>query len=219
MNIDCIGTTDEEIESDGHCDDPGWERDFFPHESIGVTGAVPVLGVVGNCCGRSTQPFGQSTKHPVAAGRVRCEELGLLDTQIRGREVRRQSELANLVAQRPPAQPLQLGWFQVQLATDEVGYGRDPVRMAVGAGMGPPQRQHHGHDLGRRLGGKLGRGSQQLGLAHHLHDGASLGRSAGEQQLHLVGHRQELQSIAPAHRQGRGKDAGPCNREPPPPAR
>ena len=187
-----------DLEGVGHRDDAGPERELLPRQTERVPRAVVALVVLLDREAPWTEPGGQRGNEAAPLQRMSADLLPFVLTELAlfVEDVRVHGQLADVVEQRRPAQPVPVGLREVELVGDHVGEGPDPFGVAPRPAVVPAERGRQRQDLlGHRRGHRgAGAGGTDLGLGSALQVPGqarppghlqALGGPVGEEHGHL----------------------------------
>ena len=142
------------LEGVGDGDDPGAERDLAVAQATGVPAAVPPLVVLPDREGPLPEPRSQRHRQLLPFERVRLDQppLARVERPRLVQHLGRDGDLAHVVEQGGPAQPVPVGGRQPHLLGQEVGVGPHPFRVPPGEPVVGGQGRHQLQGLARGLG-------------------------------------------------------------------
>ncbi len=215
-----------DLERVGEPDDPRPEADLRAAQPARIAAAVEMLVVLQDDVAVPVEPTGERRREPGADRRMEPQRLPFPFGRLSrlAQQLRRHLELADVVDQRRPAQPVAGGGGQLHLGGDHVGEDPHPLAVPPGHPIVTGQRRHEREDRGRRCDrfcvGDARRQQLQMpqraGLAG---DPPTRGRLAGKQdrELEQRGQRQQPPKLpagrpgdqaADEHDRGEPSDAG-----------
>ncbi len=158
------------LEGVGQPDDPRAKADLVARQTRRIPAAVEMLVMLDDDFGIFAKPGRERRREPRADLRVHAQPAPFRGCRLRGlaKQASRHVELADVVDQGGPAQPVAVGFRQLHLLRDHVGEHAYPIGVPPGHPVVLRERSHQREDRHGRLG-RLGFGNavrQEFEMPH-----------------------------------------------------